>query len=1202
MLQIPSARVDRNPLGARGATRAVCVSLLISATTGFAIDRPTAFGNGGPLRYTPNELLVKLKPEVAGLLRQQLGQGRAASTIELSESLNRLGKAYRVTKISPVFEDFPAVKQRLQALRFKDLTMLTETEQRLLRRGSRAPMTSRVPALERIFKLELEPGAPVEAAVDEYNADPDVLYAEPDYYLSVDLIPNDPYFAKQWPLRNTRQYYPVPGGGNTTGSYDSDIDADEAWDALLPGDAVIVAIVDSGVDYSHSDLVSSMWTDNSGYYGYDFVNDDNDPMDDFGHGTHCAGIVAAGFDNGIGISGVCPNARIMALKSIAGDGDGETDDAVEAIYYAVNHGADVISNSWGTRAYSQTLQDTIDYAHSQGVIVVASAGNDNWMLPRYPASYADVIAVASTDSDDVKVPTSSFGDWIDISAPGVDILSLRASGTDMYGDGQHFFLADYYIASGTSMACPHVAAVGALLVSQYSETSWEQIRARLLGTTDEITTQNPGFAHLLGAGRLNAAKALTDEEHPAIIFVDYEILDEAFGNGNGALEPGETASLSVVLRNIWTNAEDVHATLGSASPYVEVIDGTSGYGSIAFEEEKNNVHDLFAITLNAAAPPDEPLEFSLSVTAAGAYTRLLGFDLTRHIRLQDGAWPKSFGGHEPVPYDLDGDGDVELITKAPGNTIQILQPDGSVSAVLGGGEDGINRPAVGDIQRDGHVEVVALRFQDGIDNMYLSVWRRDGSYLCPPVFLEPRHWAAPPVLYDLDDDGDLEIITGGKKGVGNTISIRTFTWHVDAVVPELETLLEASELHGITNIAVGDLDAGNPQGDHAPEFVFAAYRTYVSDGAQVFAVHSDGQLVQGWPIELPEGGSSPILADLTGDGNLEIVVNAYNSAGLDGLSVWRNDGSPLWHGSGRGRAPVVADIDGDGDPEVLTQTKAYHHDGTDTGWSYTVTNPNGLSVGDIDGDGDMEVLIGGANSDGLRAFHHDGSPVDGFPLFIDPVYRLVRMTPVLADLDRDGDIEIITGGRHLAVWDLYSAYDPANIESSMYRYDPYRTGCYNANINLPPVWYVAPENQVFVRTVEHELYVQATDPEGKSVVHDILDVPDGAQFEVDGAGLRFRWQPQMDDLEADVAFCATDDDGERIEKTIHISLANAPCDLDDDGDVDWADARWLLICLSVSGPMHPPVSPVCDPAEIDTDDDVDLSDFRHLQATFSGSR
>ena len=178
-----------------------------------------------------------------------------------------------------------------------------------------------------------------------------------------------------------------------------------------------------------------------------------------------------------------------------------------------------------------------------------------------------------------------------------------------------------------------------------------------------------------------------------------------------------------------------------------------------------------------------------------------------------------------------------------------------------------------------------------------------------------------------------------------------------------------------------------------------------------------------------------------------------------GLRVWDHTGKPLWRGDGRGRAPVVADLDSDGDLEVLTQTKAYHHDGTDTGWSYQAVNPNGASVADLDGDGDMEVLLGSSNSDGLLAYHYDGTPVAGFPLFVDRYHKDVWMTPVITDLDRDGDVEVVVGGDYLAAWDLFGTYDPTKVEWGMYRHDPYRTGNYHTKINYPPVWNVPPRER-----------------------------------------------------------------------------------------------------------------------------------------------
>ncbi|UCC32230.1 MAG: VCBS repeat-containing protein, partial [Phycisphaerales bacterium] len=397
-----------------------------------------------------------------------------------------------------------------------------------------------------------------------------------------------------------------------------------------------------------------------------------------------------------------------------------------------------------------------------------------------------------------------------------------------------------------------------------------------------------------------------------------------------------------------------------------------------------------------------------------------------------------------------------------------------------------------------------------------------------------------------------------------------------------------------THIAVGDIDGTV---DGRPELVFGTGGRDTREGGQLFALHSNGRVVKGWPVLLAEAATrGPVLADLTGDDMLEIVVNAHDSEPGDGLQVWDHTGSLLWTADGSGASPVIADLDGDGDLEVLTQFGAFHHDGTDTSWTYGVVSPNGVSVGDIDGDGDMEVLIGAGGSDGLRGFHYDGSPVAGFPLFIDPWARHTSMTPVLSDLDRDGDMEVTVTGQHFAVWDMYGDYDPNKIEWSMHRHDLYRTACYNTLINLPPVWFAAPEYQVFVRHVQNEIYVQATDPEGKSVIYQIPDAPAGAHYKPDGNGLRFQWQPQVSDSGQQVTFCATDGDGEDIAKTIHIAVVNILIDLTGDGEMDLKDFQRFWGCFL--GPDEPLPVPICGQADFDEDSNVDLQDFATLQIEF----
>ncbi|MHC4911609.1 MAG: S8 family serine peptidase, partial [Planctomycetota bacterium] len=434
--------------------------------------------------------------------------------LKLSNSLDELNKRYRLKKARSLFKNFKKNRGRVNALLKKDKALLSKKERRIIRRLKRAPKGAKVPDLSGIYKLELEldEGQSLEEAVAAYNGDPDIEYAELNYIVKITASPNDALYPIQWPLNNTGQIYPESGWYNDPpGAPDSDIDAPEAWGIHTGGSEIIVAVVDTGVDYTHRDLDDNMWLneaeltgvvgvddDGNGYvddiYGYDFLHADGDPRDDHGHGTHISGTIAAEGNNALDIAGVCWKARIMGLKFLSWQGSGETADAVPASYYAVENGADVISNSWGGGLYLQSMQDAIDYAHSQGVIMVASAGNDNTDSPQYPAYYEHMIAVAATNSNDEKAPFSNYGDWVDIAAPGVDILSLRAGGTSA---GRVY---DRYttIASGTSMACPHISGACALLLSVNPTLTNEDVYEALMETVDPIAD---GIC--LSDGRLN---------------------------------------------------------------------------------------------------------------------------------------------------------------------------------------------------------------------------------------------------------------------------------------------------------------------------------------------------------------------------------------------------------------------------------------------------------------------------------------------------------------------------------------------------------------------------------------------------------------------------------------------------------------------------------------------------------------------------
>jgi len=497
--------------------------LCVTFAEGAVVDRNLPLieePNGAEQRgYVENEIIVKFRGDVAEKMERKLAKGASAGELGLSDSLDELNSKYRLRKAEPLFKDFKKRREQVKALLEKDARDLSKKEKRILARLKRAPKGAKVPELGGIYKLafSLEAGQSVEDVAEAYNRDAGVEYAELNYIVSIHLTPNDTHYPLQWPLNNTGQIYPESGRFNhPPGIPDSDIDAPEAWNINTGSSEVIVAVVDTGVDYEHRDLRNNMWIneaelngmaevddDGNGYiddiYGYNFAYRNSDPKDDDGHGTHCSGIIAAEGNNGLDISGVCWDARIMALKFLNWMGMGTIDDAVVAFYYAVENGADVISNSWGANFYLRAMREAVDYAHSQGVVIAASAGNGDSDDPMYPAGYGHVISVAATNSRDEKAPFSNYGDWVDIAAPGVDVLSLRAEWTAMG------MVYDSYttIASGTSMSCPHIAGACGLLLSTNPMLGNEDIYDILMGTVDSIS---PGIC--LSDGRVNVFKAV----------------------------------------------------------------------------------------------------------------------------------------------------------------------------------------------------------------------------------------------------------------------------------------------------------------------------------------------------------------------------------------------------------------------------------------------------------------------------------------------------------------------------------------------------------------------------------------------------------------------------------------------------------------------------------------------------------------------
>lgn len=334
------------------------------------------------------------------------------------------GKLEKVSSTSVSVEKGEHVKGEV-IVKFKDTVSLTQQNKTL--QNLNAKVKADVDVVKSPFTV-LEVGN-VDAVVKALNNNPNVEYAEPNYILNATWTPNDTYFSPSY------QY----GLFNT--------DADHAWDVARGSSSQEIAVLDTGVDYTHPDL------DGKVIRGYDFVQNDNTPQDQNGHGTHVAGIAAAETNNSIGIAGMAPNTKILAVRVLDANGSGSLANIADGIIYATDAGAEVINLSLGCDCSTTTLQNAVNYAWNRGVVVVAAAGNDGVNTTFEPASYANVIAVGAVDSSNRKASFSNWGTWVDVMAPGVDIAST-------YPGNRYVYL------SGTSMASPYVAGQAALLRGQ----------------------------------------------------------------------------------------------------------------------------------------------------------------------------------------------------------------------------------------------------------------------------------------------------------------------------------------------------------------------------------------------------------------------------------------------------------------------------------------------------------------------------------------------------------------------------------------------------------------------------------------------------------------------------------------------------------------------------------------------------------------
>ncbi len=430
----------------------------------------------------------------------------------------------------------------------------------------------------------------IQTYLEKLHQDALIDQAEPVHSFRITGLPNDSLILQQWYLNKMQVF--------------------DAWQKTSGQPSVIVGLIDTGVDYSHPDLQRALWQntaeingvdgvddDHNGYVddrigwdftdapnfpdGGDYLNEDNDPMDEYshGHGTQGAGIIAATRNNLSGISGIAPKCRVMALRAGTASGYLEEDDVARAILYAVENGAKIINMSFGDVALSTLLKDVIHYAYMQGVTLIASAGNNQSDQPLYPAALSETISVGASTIEDNLAGFSSYGNSVDLTAPGDSIISTAIGG-------------GYNVVNGTSFSAPMVSAVSALVLSEQPGLNPERIRNILKTTTDDMLYY--GWDEFSGAGRVNAYKAVNVQQ-------------------NGILEiTRPVANQSVASDTLWIK--------GSLS-HPDLLSGTLEYGIGKNPNQWNPVQSwthqqIFKDTLGfipLQAIPDTTLELKLTL-------------------------------------------------------------------------------------------------------------------------------------------------------------------------------------------------------------------------------------------------------------------------------------------------------------------------------------------------------------------------------------------------------------------------------------------------------------------------------------------------------------------------------------------------------------------------------------------------------------
>ncbi|MFA6354532.1 MAG: S8 family serine peptidase, partial [Candidatus Paceibacterota bacterium] len=811
---------------------------------------------------------------------------------------------------------------------------------------------------------------------------------------------------------------------------------------------ITIAVVDTGLDITHEDIQGNLWTniseipsngiddDGNGYvddiHGWSFGNKNNPNVGDtVGHGTHVAGTIAGTTNNTAGVAGVCPSCKIMPLEA----NPLSSDNLAGGLLYAVNNGAKVISNSWGSVINDDIVNDALDIANAAGVTLVFAAGNSSADAMLFYPQKPYLITVAASDALDNPASFTNIGPRIDVAAPGADILSLHATGTDLYGDGVHTVNLKYYRASGTSMAAPHVAGLVGLILTEHPGYTSAMIRNVLRISAHDIGAT--GWDQASGYGRIDTSAALdVDLPVPCMASISYPIN--------------------------WLNPKDLTNKVIDITGTAKCAGSAMQKYSIDFKQGEMGAWQQLATNTNAVENGVLFSSWDTSIFPQGKVALRLSMTDTRGRVFQDmkeiKIGPSVKTTMPPSPIDFQNPFMAptlaDISSSTPGQEIQFAE-----HAFTGTGQKvpgtWPKSPAdsylTGTMSRNG--TIITQRFNNIPQETTIEFLRANGNSMSSFNKPELSNYNLFRTLTSID-------FNPTQKDGDEIVAMTNDNLYILNASDQQISAIPLADKHA--NYGFGNIDGGNDieiYTYYKNDFWQSKIEVYKYTGQKILEINPTLYQTVNPPYMINDSADMYSSADLNHDGKDEIIAVIYQSGKYAKVVTYTYPGAILWEKQIVRRStmldvspvyqPTIADINGDGKIEIVIPSNDYLYLLDENGnelWSkhgigYAYLDNQPLIV-NLDADPDMEILF--TSSFGfMHALNIDGSIVNGYPVKVPG--NLTYATPAVGDMDGDGLNEIVISDSMVSMDLKLTIFDTDALANNLwpqFQQNAQRTGTY----------------------------------------------------------------------------------------------------------------------------------------------------------------